>query len=561
MKNKLFTIISFLVISALLSVPAFADTLKVHYDHELSTVSVTYMSPYYQNHDVAISVVRIDETRSDNMIVYANQLKTDTHGVITLNDISVADNEFLKVCAAPLNGVYVSEEIVINGQYRKGLWSIAAQSTDAGEIANQLDTVCDLFGLKIGFEDDLNSIHDFCQKLAYTRENYDIGDESAGNNEKLKNVYYEIGLFTAAESINSASDKENSRKIYDVMFERIDDKDFLQAITTADEEVSELVFDEFVKAEKVINSDEDFYILIKDIYNGAKQANVLEKLKTLSHLSQVSEILTDDKTVLAMGIEELIKRYKKLESTSSVDKALFKKDFADRDVFIEALEKAIKKAESNEKDSEGSSSSSGKTSAAVGTIGTITPPKSEPEPTIYADLAGYDWAKSYIITLSEAGIISGKGNNIFDPAAPVLREEAAKMIVEAFGINASGVESFEDVTEDHWFAPYVAKAKNAGIVNGISETLFGAGLSITRQDATVMLYNALLREGVIDKAETMLTFADADYVSEYAKTAVGYMNKCGAIAGYEDGTFRPQNTITRAEFAVVLGRIFDTLKK
>jgi len=39
------------------------------------------------------------------------------------------------------------------------------------------------------------------------------------------------------------------------------------------------------------------------------------------------------------------------------------------------------------------------------------------------------------------------------------------------------------------------------------------------------------------------------------------MNKCGAIAGYEDGTFRPQNTITRAEFAVVLGRIFDTLKK
>ena len=122
-------------------------------------------------------------------------------------------------------------------------------------------------------------------------------------------------------------------------------------------------------------------------------------------------------------------------------------------------------------------------------------------------------------------------------------------------------ESFEDVTEAHWFAPYVAKAKNAGIVNGISETLFGAGLSITRQDAAVMLYNALLREGVIDKAETMLTFADADYVSEYAKTAVGYMNKCGAIAGYEDGTFRPQNTITRAEFAVVLGRIFDTLKK
>ncbi len=61
------------------------------------------------------------------------------------------------------------------------------------------------------------------------------------------------------------------------------------------------------------------------------------------------------------------------------------------------------------------------------------------------------------------------------------------MIIEATGIEAEEAENtFADVG-DEWYKEYVLKAKNLGIVNGVSDTEFGIGSNITRQDMAVMI--------------------------------------------------------------------------
>ena len=109
---------------------------------------------------------------------------------------------------------------------------------------------------------------------------------------------------------------------------------------------------------------------------------------------------------------------------------------------------------------------------------------------------------------------------------------------------------FSDVSENDWFYGYVQTAVSAGIVNGVSESVFGAGADITRQEAAAMLYRAF-KSGGTDEAES-LEFSDGELVSEYARSAVSWFAQNGIISGFPDGTFRPHDNLTRAQAAKII---------
>ena len=127
-----------------------------------------------------------------------------------------------------------------------------------------------------------------------------------------------------------------------------------------------------------------------------------------------------------------------------------------------------------------------------------------------------------------------------------------KMVVGAFGLENNEAESeFSDVDKNHWAYRCVSSAKVAGIVNGISETEFGKGREITRQDMAVMVYNAAKYAGYeFDTAKS--DFEDADLIKDYAKEAVFAMAGAGIINGFEDNTVRPEENATRAQAAKIL---------
>lgn len=172
----------------------------------------------------------------------------------------------------------------------------------------------------------------------------------------------------------------------------------------------------------------------------------------------------------------------------------------------------------------------------------------------FADMGGYEWAKNAVYKLTEKGIINGKSDQSFCPADRITREEFAKLVYVAFNIDpADGNVEFEDADKDSWYYDYVAALAQKGIVNGVSDTRFGVGTPISRQDMATMLYRTVEKEKYdIPVVKDEATIMDMDNASEYAKDAIIMLNRCNAINGNEQQMFNPQNYTTRAEAAQML---------
>lgn len=167
----------------------------------------------------------------------------------------------------------------------------------------------------------------------------------------------------------------------------------------------------------------------------------------------------------------------------------------------------------------------------------------------FKDVPDSFWAAADIYTLREAGIIDGKTADEFDPEGQVTRAEFTKMIVKMFGVEAKDTKvEFADCGEDDWFTPFVAAAVEAGYVKGYSDTEFAPDKVISREEACAILGRAYAKA-----ANSELSFTDKDSIDEYAQPYVALLVEMGFINGYEDGTFRAQNQITRAEAAKIIG--------
>ncbi|MFC1810277.1 beta-propeller domain-containing protein [Patescibacteria group bacterium] len=80
----------------------------------------------------------------------------------------------------------------------------------------------------------------------------------------------------------------------------------------------------------------------------------------------------------------------------------------------------------------------------------------------YSEAVGY---------LQDAGAVQGYSDGTYKPANTIIRAEFVKIILEAAGIEPGGSNCFPDVT-DQWFAPYVCKAKDEGLVQGYPDGTF-----------------------------------------------------------------------------------------
>ena len=172
---------------------------------------------------------------------------------------------------------------------------------------------------------------------------------------------------------------------------------------------------------------------------------------------------------------------------------------------------------------------------------------------VFDDLDSVEWAREPICKLAEMGVLRGKEYRLFYPNDNITREEFVKMLTVAYKLNIENkTAKFTDVNADDWFMPYVAAALENGIVNGVSDDMFGTGQNITRQDLAVMAYNAALKNGVEFNTEDVQKFSDDDKISDYAKTAVYALKSQDIVNGIDGKNFAPQDTATRAEAAKIL---------
>ena len=186
-------------------------------------------------------------------------------------------------------------------------------------------------------------------------------------------------------------------------------------------------------------------------------------------------------------------------------------------------------------------------------------PTAAPEST-FRDLPSSHWAYGYVKALAEKNVINGYDDGTFRPSNNVTREEFVKMIISATGMLQAGAEcEFSDVPAGAWYYEYVASAYAKEIVSGMDEGAFGIGTNITRQDVAVIAARIIkrLKGTVPETVESTLT--DIDTVSDYATDSVKLLNGMGIINGYDDGSFMPKNTLTRAEAATIISRLIENL--
>ena len=179
---------------------------------------------------------------------------------------------------------------------------------------------------------------------------------------------------------------------------------------------------------------------------------------------------------------------------------------------------------------------------------------------IFDDIDDVEWAQDAILYLANKKIINGIGDNKFAPNDNVTREQFVQMLVNAFNIEGECEVSFEDISKEHWAYKSISIAVGNNIVNGISDSMFGIGKNITRQDMAVMTQRVIDQKGYNLDSKNTTGFTDADDIADYAKESVKLLSEAGIINGFEDKTFRPQGLATRAQAAAIIYTILQEVE-
>lgn len=164
------------------------------------------------------------------------------------------------------------------------------------------------------------------------------------------------------------------------------------------------------------------------------------------------------------------------------------------------------------------------------------------------DINGH-WSQPIVKNLADRGKLNDYFRAEMQPDAKITRGEFVMMLDTAMGIDAPvDTPRFWDSVNTRE-KNYIAAAVNHGIISGISDSEFAPDALITREQAAAIVGRYLGLAGGIN-----LKFPDSSEISDYAKMYVSVCADKGIINGYEDGTFRPKNNITRAETAAILSK-------
>ena len=197
----------------------------------------------------------------------------------------------------------------------------------------------------------------------------------------------------------------------------------------------------------------------------------------------------------------------------------------------------------------------------------------------FDDMQGYAWAEKFVEDTSEKGLISGYPDGTFRPGSPVTRIESLIMISNLYSKSEIDVTYKNNISKyndrldnakiEDWAKPYVVFALEKKIIPNKDEMIAALVDSNTKKSITakrfeicVFLVRGLGLEGEINKDAT-LSYKDNDSIIKEARPYVELLQRKGVLSKEGDGTgyFKPNNTVTRAETAVMLSNAYKYSQK
>lgn len=161
------------------------------------------------------------------------------------------------------------------------------------------------------------------------------------------------------------------------------------------------------------------------------------------------------------------------------------------------------------------------------------------------------WYHAAVDFAVERGIMTGMSPISFAPNGTVTRAQLAKILYNLAGSPVcQGGNPFADVAEGKWYYDAVTWAANAGIVCGMTETVFAPNEPLSRQDMVVMLYRTY-GQGEEISEDLISAFGDSEAVRAYAAPALNWALAHEYLHG-AGGLLLPRTQMTRAEAATVM---------
>lgn len=180
----------------------------------------------------------------------------------------------------------------------------------------------------------------------------------------------------------------------------------------------------------------------------------------------------------------------------------------------------------------------------------------------FTDVSEGAWYKDAVTYVTGKGFFNGTSETEFAPNVAVTRAMFVTVLgrmAEQSGLITVGyTSSFADVPQNTWYSSYVGWAAANGIVTGYDANTFGPDNNITREQiAAIFVRFADYAKVQLDTSKAA-SFSDQNQVSSWAMESMAKAASAGLINGYEDGTFQPMKTATRAEVASILKKFHES---
>jgi len=168
----------------------------------------------------------------------------------------------------------------------------------------------------------------------------------------------------------------------------------------------------------------------------------------------------------------------------------------------------------------------------------------------FEDIPGR-WSEEHILFMVARGIVNGVSQSEFAPGATLTRGMLVTILARMANaaMNRFEASPFTDVDISAWYGSYAAWAASEGIVTGYGDGTFRPDKAVTREELATMMVRFIDYMGFVLPENEVEPFTDENLCSNWAVEAVTRVHKYGILEGKSQGNFDPTAFVTREEAA------------
>jgi len=185
-------------------------------------------------------------------------------------------------------------------------------------------------------------------------------------------------------------------------------------------------------------------------------------------------------------------------------------------------------------------------------------PEAPPARPVFLDVPEDAWFYEDVYRAVERGLVNGMSADSYAPGGSLTAAQCVKLAACMHQLYAQGAVTLAPASEGDWYAPYADYAREQGI---LKTDYADYDAVLDRRDFVALFYRALPESEypAINDVETVpdLSPEDAQFGEVLCLYRAGILSGYTNTPGFSEHAFGPESSITRAEVAAIMNRMFD----